>query len=106
MPISSYFLTASHVLLGASCPPFPHSILRLSRLLNVDINVKVARAIARIPSVETIDLSRCEVNDGSMRELSALPRLNKVLLSEDLRGKVKLKGISWVKVEFVRLIPT
>ena len=80
---------------------YQFSCLTRLRLLTADVDRDGARALSCISSLEEVDLARCQLQDGALHELMWLPHLKRVVLSEDQRGKVKIKGVDVSKLTFV-----
>ena len=71
-----------------------------SRLLNVQVDEAAARALSCITSLETLDLSCCQVFGRALEELMWMPRLQQVIVSERQRGELRLRHTQREKVMF------
>ena len=77
------------------------SLTRL-RLLGAEVDVAAARALSCIHSLEVIDLRGCKVQDGVVQAFVWMPKVKEVLLAEEQRGAVSMKGVDCSKVRFDR----
>ena len=95
-PHVMHALSATTNMLQACCTVFP----ACSRLLNVHVDVAAARALSCMVSLETVDLSSCQVAGGALKELMWMPKLQRVVVSGKQRGELRFKRTQGKDVVF------